>query len=447
MKVQSYLSFLAPPSNKAITQQTDSWLKAANSKSSSKLEFQQDLYKNLLKDQKEKEKEEEERKDLYVVLSAKAGYYAGGGLDASKITWNVDYNNNSYIPLHFPEGFLTNQNHEQYPAYNHSTKIKHSSLTDETGTHLLNITFSGEKDPPLAININCEATIQDLNNQALVTKQNCVVHPSSLYVGLKIKQFEQDKSTGGGSLITVFVVVTDDEGNMVEGIDCMLSATKQGYTTDAKFEIVQSKGETKEEEDEEDLEDKIEKDKLNPEVKEMMENRKKYAFWEFSIEKVTYSATWSVVAGIRDELGRYNEATTKFIQQYYYPTVYDKSLSLPKELAVDPLIKNVPIEQLILKMDRDEYLPGDKPKVIVEPPFVPCHGVIYVTNSTSLVHFQPFSIDDNTNSNNSNNNTASKNDESKIMIELPRITNEDNTETNSSWFCLWIQVTRLKHNY
>ena len=391
---------MAPPSLETAYKEIKKWQDMANKKDK-KVEFQQRYYQKLFEfmkakesgtEDKEEEKEKEDKEDdklsvfsesnpieSYVVFSAKASYYAGGGLESSNVNWIVTCNREAYNPLTFPPGFSASS----ILVWNYPTNNNHSGIADEKGSHYLKINFAGQYAVPCVLSVNGEATVMDLNNQALVTSQKCIVHPSKLYVGIKFHKSSLKK----GEINTVFVVVTDDKGKQIEGVDVMMTCWEQHQSLEeASYEILQSRPQASKEDLEQDIDDEMEWEKLDAKQKELRQDRVKYAYWEVPCDRE--NTTIYVSAAVRDESGRFNMATSSFTA--LAPWSY--LAKLPNQPALDPLIKNVAIQTLNITTDKEEYYVNDTPKIIIESPFAPCNGFVYVIVENSIYHFEHFSI-------------------------------------------------------
>ena len=82
-------------------------------------------------------------------------------------------------------------------------------MTDASGKHLLKIDFESVK-PPRPYTITAAASVQDVNRQTWSSSTSLLVHPSSLYVGIKTPRTFVQK----GEKIDVESIVSDIDGNL-----------------------------------------------------------------------------------------------------------------------------------------------------------------------------------------------------------------------------------------
>ena len=90
--------------------------------------------------------------------------------------------------------------------------------TDALGQHNLGIHFEA-MNPPRPMNVRAEATVVDVNRQAWTAKKELLVHPASLYVGLKTERGYVAKDDP----IDIEALVVDIDGKVVPGVDIALS--------------------------------------------------------------------------------------------------------------------------------------------------------------------------------------------------------------------------------
>ena len=88
----------------------------------------------------------------------------------------------------------------------------YTGRTDSTGTHYLQLNFDGQK-PDLPVMVDANASVTDVNRQSFASNLEVLVHPSTLYVGIRsTRQFVRE-----GEPIDVEGIVTDIDGNVVSG--------------------------------------------------------------------------------------------------------------------------------------------------------------------------------------------------------------------------------------
>ena len=162
-------------------------------------------------------------------VSVAASYYAGGGLPNADVTWRVSWRQGQYSPPGWDEftfGVWT-------PWWRMPTPVMstvafapgkpgvtsggekaetYTGKTDATGVHRLKLDF-GPVDPPLPTVYSTEASVMDVNRQAWNSSTNLLVHPASLYVGLRSDRMFVER----GQPLKIEAIVTDLDGKPVAG--------------------------------------------------------------------------------------------------------------------------------------------------------------------------------------------------------------------------------------
>jgi uncharacterized protein YfaS (alpha-2-macroglobulin family) len=99
--------------------------------------------------------------------------------------------------------------------------VTYTGSTDATGTHYLQLNFDGEK-PDLPVMVSANASVTDVNRQSFASNLEVLVHPSSLYVGIRsTRQYVRE-----GEPIDVEAVVTDIDGKVVTGRSFTITASR-----------------------------------------------------------------------------------------------------------------------------------------------------------------------------------------------------------------------------
>ncbi|HTD49995.1 MAG TPA: alpha-2-macroglobulin family protein, partial [Acidimicrobiia bacterium] len=97
----------------------------------------------------------------------------------------------------------------------------YSGRTDPTGNHYLQLNFNGET-PDLPVMVSANASVTDVNRQSFASNLELLVHPSSLYVGIRsTRQYVRQ-----GEPIDVEAIVTDINGNAVAGRSFTITAAR-----------------------------------------------------------------------------------------------------------------------------------------------------------------------------------------------------------------------------
>ena len=123
-----------------------------------------------------------------------------GGISESPALWNLEHSVTKYIPPNFSEfsfGVPRALFHGLEPATIFYQRHQ-SGMTDKVcicfdylvptflkmGRHALQLEFVGKPQFPAPVKVSAECTVMDINNQALVTSQSFLVHPSPIYIGI-----------------------------------------------------------------------------------------------------------------------------------------------------------------------------------------------------------------------------------------------------------------------
>ena len=94
-------------------------------------------------------------------------------------------------------------------------------VTDAAGTHYLQIDFE-EMEGNRPFTVFAEATVMDVNQQAWSANTSLLVHPSSLYVGLRSQRTFVEQ----GEPLEIEAIVTDIDGNAVAETAVSLTASR-----------------------------------------------------------------------------------------------------------------------------------------------------------------------------------------------------------------------------
>ncbi|MBI4748315.1 MAG: hypothetical protein HY774_07480 [Acidobacteria bacterium] len=286
-----------------------------------------------------------------VMTSAKI--YGGGALSNAPVTWKVVTKPVYFRPPNwdefvFGEGFGAwyPVEWEEFPdqsfwiaRYSQSEEGQtFSGKTDTLGNHRLQIDFDRmtQFKPFL---VNAEATISDVNRQAISNSTSFLVHPSSLYVGLKsnrrMKHLEDEA-------FKVEVVVTDIEGKPVpnQPVTFKLSReTKKGWVS---------------------LPDQTATSANLPTLVEL---------------NPTEGGRYQLIAEITDPQGRRNQAFfTLWVTGGF------------REVEAD-----LEEEQVGLISDKAVYQPGETAELAIESPFVPAEALLTVQR-LGVIHTERLTI-------------------------------------------------------
>jgi len=161
-------------------------------------------------------------------VSVEAKYYAGGGLANADTNWTVRATPTNYTPPNrgdFTFGTFVPWWRYYSEDYSNTTTQTFKGLTDPSGKHILKIDFESVK-PARPYSIAASASVQDVNRQTWSSTTNLLVHPSSVYVGLKIPRYFVQK----GENINVESIVSDIDGNLLKDKDVEITAVLKDWT-------------------------------------------------------------------------------------------------------------------------------------------------------------------------------------------------------------------------
>ena len=268
----------------------------------------------------------------WVELEAK--YYAGGALANAEARWQLQSTVAEFRP----------PNHEEYqfgryrpwwepffwrPAPPPKTLV-YRARTDGQGKHRLRIDFVAS-NPPEPQSLVAEASVQDVNRQEWSGRTTLLVHPASVYVGLKLaKAF-----LGQGETIEVRSIVVDTEGKAVAGRSVEIRS--------ARLDWEQEGDEWKQ------------KEKASQSC--TLRSRQEAADCRFQAKE---GGVYKITALVRDEAGRTNQSEAQ---------VWVAGGKMPPSRELGQ--QNV---QLI--PDKKEYRPGEEAKVLVQSPFYPAEAIM-----------------------------------------------------------------------
>lgn len=160
-------------------------------------------------------------------VSVEAKYYAGGGLANADTNWTVRATPTNYTPPNrgdFTFGTFVPWWRYYSEDYGNTTVQTFKGLTDASGKHILKIDFESVK-PARPYSVSAAASVQDVNRQTWASTTNLLVHPSSVYVGLKIPRYFVQK----GENINVESIVSDIDGNLLKDRDVNIKAVLKDW--------------------------------------------------------------------------------------------------------------------------------------------------------------------------------------------------------------------------
>ena len=284
------------------------------------------------------------------MLSVEAKYYAGGGLANAETNWTVTATPTNYTPPNRDDyvfGVWTPwwriYDYGEYyggRGYGGGTTQTFKGVTDASGKHLLKIDFQSV-NPPRPYAISASASVQDVNRQTWAGQTSLLVHPSSLYVGIKTPRTFVQK----GENINIESIVSDLDGNLVAGRDVEIKALLKDWQFD--------KGTW--------AEKTIDEQTCN--VKSLSEPPAS-AGGQSPAAECTFVAKqggrYTITATVMDDRERFNQSEM---------TVWVPGGKQPPK-------RNVEQEEVQIIPSKKEYAPGETAELLVISPFTPAEGVL-----------------------------------------------------------------------
>lgn len=171
------------------------------------------------------------------VVTTHAAYYAGGPLPGAPVSWQVHATPASFVPPGREDwqfGVWTPWWEPRAFGGDGGASSTWTSTTDASGAHRLGIHFESLR-PARPMLVTAEATVQDVNRQAMAASTTLLVHPSALYVGLQADRLFVEK----GQAVEVKAIVVDRAGaeradvpTDVEVVRSDWAFRKGGWTTE-----------------------------------------------------------------------------------------------------------------------------------------------------------------------------------------------------------------------
>jgi uncharacterized protein YfaS (alpha-2-macroglobulin family) len=275
-------------------------------------------------------------------LTVAAKYFSGGPLAGADVRWSVVATPGTFTPPG-RDGFTFGRWRPwwgeiyrwggggiQESAYREPEVFV--SKTDGTGEHHLRADFI-KVTPSEPTSVRAEATVTDVNRQAWTAGTDVLVHPASVYVGMKSERLFVQK----GEALDVDAIAVDLDGKSVVGRDILIRAVRQSWEQDAgEYKIVE---------------------------KDAQDCRK--ASTEAAVRcsfVPKEGGEYKVTASSSDAQGRRSEST----------------LTLWVAGGDQPPSRDLEQEQVTLIPDKKEYAGGETAKLLVMAPFGPSEGVVTV---------------------------------------------------------------------
>ena len=272
-------------------------------------------------------------------LTVDAKYYSGGPLPGAPARWSMHASPTVFTPPNrddFTFGEWTpwwgyrSWFEDQTPAKPTKADWTLEGKTDATGAHVMHMDFVS-LHPARPMSVVASASVTDVNRQTWSASQAILVHPSSLYVGLKVKRPFVEK----GQPYALDIIGVDLDGKAVPGTAIEVKAARIDYATKS--------GVTKQL-------------RVEPQTCAVVAAKEPVAC-EF---KTPVGGEYEVVATIVDAKGRPNQTKLTFWVSG----------------GEHPPAREVSQEVVQLIPDKKTYAAGDTAEVLVQAPFYPAEAVV-----------------------------------------------------------------------
>jgi len=283
-----------------------------------------------------------------------AQYYAGGPLAGADVHWTVTARPGTYRPPKWDDfdfgiwvPWWTSYRFGGEPEAPKGQVKEFESRTDAAGVHVLRIAFEAV-EPPRPTVVRAEASVMDVNRQAWAASTEMLVHPASLYVGLRSQPMFVER----GKPLRVEAIVVDLDGTPKPGVEIALRAVR------LKWQYLKGKWE------------EVETDEQTCTLPSQAEPVS-------CTFQTPVGGTYRLSATIVDEQGRPNlTQITRWVSGGERPSA-----------------QRIEQEEVTLIPDRAEYQPGDVAQILVQAPFAPAEGILTVRR-LGLVHEERFRMEE-----------------------------------------------------
>jgi uncharacterized protein YfaS (alpha-2-macroglobulin family) len=278
------------------------------------------------------------------VLTASASYFSGGPLAHARVDWSVSSSPTHYSPPGW-DGYTFGTWTPWWPCQrwwshdeveSNSNATSQETRTDSKGQSSLQVDFLSV-DPPRPHSLSAQATVQDVNRQTWTSSTSVLVHPASLYVGLKSATTFVEK----GKPLEMSLIVTDLEGQAVAARPVQIRAYRLDW--DDRGETVQAD--------------------IHEVVIQSESQAKTFAI------PTREGGAYQVEARLQDDQNRSN---------YSQLTCWVAG-------GKQPPTRNVAQEAITLVPGKQEYQAGETAEVLVQAPFAPAELLI-TTRRNGLAH-------------------------------------------------------------
>uniref|UniRef100_A0A7S1KRW4 Alpha-2-macroglobulin domain-containing protein n=1 Tax=Percolomonas cosmopolitus TaxID=63605 RepID=A0A7S1KRW4_9EUKA len=276
------------------------------------------------------------------VAKTSAKYYSGGGLSGAEAKWKVTQQNSFYTPPN--QGKFTFSSHTPYWWRFDSQNDSNDSMktfvgkSDSSGEHALCIQFDeSQRTERVPVTIRAECMVQDVNRQALSSSTSFIVHPSSLYVGVRLKKSFVPQ--GGNMYLNA--VVCDIEGKEQKNSQIKFTIEKAVQVRRGTIFVTKNLV-------------------VLQEYRQFSDPDKDFSF------TMKDGGSYVITAEVEDALGRVNKVKS------YFAVSGDRDSSFSKTVQITR-------DSLTLIANQVTYAPGDVAKILVQSPYgKPDEAIMFV---------------------------------------------------------------------
>ena len=270
-------------------------------------------------------------------LLTEAKYFSGGGLPNAQVNWSVNSSPTSYSPPHW-EGwtFGTWTPWWDGPRWwmprpsQRNTYKTFQTRTDGSGKSRLDLKFPGAV-PSRPYTVQGTATVMDVNRQTFSSSASLLVHPASVYVGIK----PESTFVEAGQSLKYRFIVTDLDGKAVAGKPLTVKVERLDY------EVYSDDGQ--------------------PERKLFAQQKLTSAAGPVELVVPTKEGgTYQLTVTVQDEANRSNSSEM---------TSWVAGGKIPPS-------RDVSTQTITMIPDKKEYQPGDIASMLVQCPFNDARGLV-----------------------------------------------------------------------
>ena len=267
--------------------------------------------------------------------SVEASYYAGGPLPGADVNWSVTVSPGYFSPPNqsgFSFGRWTPWWESDGPGGDGGRTQHLAGKTDAAGKHTIDLAFESV-DPPRATSIVGNARVTDVNRQALSATTSLLVHPASVYVGMRTPRRFVER----GMPLEIEAIVADLDGKRVTGTPIKVTAVRLEWK-------------------------RIKRDWVRVEVDEQTCAVTSAADPVKCSFETKLGGTYRVRSRVADAEGRANESQMP---------VWVSGGKRPPQRKLEQ-------EKVELIPSKEEYAPGEVAEILVQAPFEAAQGLVSI---------------------------------------------------------------------